>query len=198
MDKIVRNSILNEMNGGGLKDLYMRSIFQLYNFKRIFKEVKEHGQDFTDFNVNFSLLEDKQIQNEMMNKQKDVSSQVGSAKDGSKQGSRQALYQEGQGVSGVSVKVEEIDQKVEASFQEMCDFYKVTVEQVRKYQAILNKRVQMIEHVVDYHFLDIKVILINEELEMHGADDQEKQLVALEMDRKLSDLTYLEKLNKII
>lgn len=56
----------------------------------------------------------------------------------------------------------------------------------------------MIEHVVDYHFLDIKVILINEELEMHGADDQEKQLVALEMDRKLSDLTYLEKLNKII
>jgi len=80
----------------------------------------------------------------------------------------------------------------------MCDFYKVTVEQVRKYQAILNKRVQMIEHVVDYHFLDIKVILINEELEMHGADDQEKQLVALEMDRKLSDLTYLEKLNKII
>lgn len=80
----------------------------------------------------------------------------------------------------------------------MCDFYKVTVEQVRKYQAILNKRVQMIEHVVDYHFMDIKVILINEELEMHGADDQEKQLVALEMDRKLSDLTYLEKLNKII
>lgn len=80
----------------------------------------------------------------------------------------------------------------------MCDFYKVTVEQVRKYQAILNKRVQMIEHVVDYHFLDIKVILINEELEMHGTDDQEKQLVALEMDRKLSDLTYLEKLNKII
>lgn len=59
MDKIVRNSILNEMNGGGLKDLYMRSIFYLYNFKRIFKEVKEHGQDFADFNVNFSLLEDK-------------------------------------------------------------------------------------------------------------------------------------------
>lgn len=80
----------------------------------------------------------------------------------------------------------------------MCDFYKVTVEQVRKYQAILNKRVQMIEHVIDYHFLDIKVILINEELEMHGEDDQEKQLVALEMDRKLCDLTYLEKLNKII
>ena len=79
----------------------------------------------------------------------------------------------------------------------MCDFYKVTVEQVRKYQAILNKRVQMIEHVIDYHFLDIKVILINEELEMHGEDDQEKQLVALEMDRKLCDLTYLEKLNKI-
>jgi len=56
----------------------------------------------------------------------------------------------------------------------------------------------MIEHVIDYHFLDIKVILINEELEMHGDDDQEKQLVALEMDRKLCDLTYLEKLNRII
>jgi len=56
----------------------------------------------------------------------------------------------------------------------MCDFYKVTVEQVRKYTAILNKRVQMIEHVIDYHFLDVKVILINEELDMHGEDDQEK------------------------
>lgn len=59
----------------------------------------------------------------------------------------------------------------------MCDFYRVSADEVRKYQAILNKRVQMIEHVVDYHFDALKRILITEELEMHGSDDQEMMLV---------------------
>ena len=58
MHQLSKTSILNEMNGGNLKDFYMRAIFELYNFKRIFQEVNPVGQSVHEFNINFSLLED--------------------------------------------------------------------------------------------------------------------------------------------
>lgn len=38
----------------------------------------------------------------------------------------------------------------------MCQFYNVTTDQVKQYQAILNKRVQMVESVIDQHFDVVK------------------------------------------
>lgn len=67
MTHLSKTVLLNEMNGGNLKDFYMRSIFQLYNFKRMFQEINPVGQSVNEFNINFSLLEDNQIKNEIMN-----------------------------------------------------------------------------------------------------------------------------------
>ena len=67
MKRLTRSSLLNELNGYDLKDFYMRAIFELYNFKRIFKEVNQAGHSVHEFNVNFSLLEDNQIKNDIMN-----------------------------------------------------------------------------------------------------------------------------------
>ena len=50
--------------------------------------------------------------------------------------------------NGSAVEVEE----VENIFKDMCEFYQVTTDQVKKYTAILNKRVHMVEMVIDNHF----------------------------------------------
>lgn len=63
MHQLSKTSILNEMNGANLKDFYMRSIFQLYNFKRMFQEGYNQSPSVHEFNINFSLLEDNQIKN---------------------------------------------------------------------------------------------------------------------------------------
>jgi hypothetical protein len=66
MRHLSKTSILNEMNAGNLKDFYMRSIFELYNFKRMFQEGYHKSQTEHEFNINFSLLEDNQIKNQVM------------------------------------------------------------------------------------------------------------------------------------
>lgn len=67
MKQLTKSSLLNELNGFDLKDFYMRSIFVLYNFRRMFQDVNPVGQSVHEFNINFSLLEDNQIKNEIMN-----------------------------------------------------------------------------------------------------------------------------------
>lgn len=67
MKQLTKSSLLNELNGFDLKDFYMRAIFELYNFRRMFQEVNPAGQSVHEFNINFSLLEDNQIKNEIMN-----------------------------------------------------------------------------------------------------------------------------------
>lgn len=175
------------MNGGNLKDFYMRSIFQLYNFKRMFQEVNPVGQSVHEFNINFSLLEDNQIKNEIMNAVKHAS-EINSKR------SEQAMSNPRDADS--AVKVEEVADKAEHIFKDMCDFYQVTTDQVKKYQAVLNKRVHMIENVIDQHFNVVKQILIKEELEDHDEGNQNN--IKKELLRKLDDITYLEKLNYII
>lgn len=64
-----------------------------------------------------------------------------------------------------AVKVEEVADKAEHVFKDMCDFYQVTMDQVKKYQAILNKRVHMVENVIDQHFNIVKQLMIKEELD---------------------------------
>ena len=56
-----------------------------------------------------------------------------------------------EGDNGPAVQVEEVE-KVEHIFKDMCGFYQVTPDQVKKYEAILNKRVHMAEMVIDNHF----------------------------------------------
>lgn len=97
--------------------------------------------------------------------------------------------------NGSAVRVEEVD-KVEHIFKDMCDFYQVTADQVKKYEAILNKRVHMIEMVIDNHFRVVQHLLLREELDC--LEDGNKTNMKKEMLRKLQDLTYLEKLNYII
>ena len=97
--------------------------------------------------------------------------------------------------NGSAVQVEEVD-KVEHIFKDMCDFYQVTPDQVKKYEAILNKRVHMVEMVIDNHFRTVQQVIIKEDLDAH--DDVNKTNLKKEMSRKLQDLTYLEKLNYII
>lgn len=67
MKQLTRSSLLNELNGLDLKDYYMRSIFVLYNFRRMFGDANPAGRSVHEFNVNFSLLEDNQIKNDIMN-----------------------------------------------------------------------------------------------------------------------------------
>lgn len=97
--------------------------------------------------------------------------------------------------NGSAVRVEEVD-KVEHIFKDMCDFYQVTADQVKKYEAILNKRVHMIEMVIDNHFRVVQHLLLREELDC--LEDGNKTNMKKEMLRKLQDLTYLEKLNYIV
>jgi hypothetical protein len=66
--------------------------------------------------------------------------------------------------NGSAVQVEEVE-KVEHMFKDMCGFYQVTPEQVKKYEAILNKRVHMAETVIDNHFGIIKQLIIKEDLD---------------------------------
>lgn len=188
MTQLSKTSILNEMNGGNLKDFYMRSIFQLYNFKRMFQEVNPVGQSVNEFNINFSLLEDNQIKNEIMNAVKQAS------EINSKRSELGPNLKDADPDS--AVKVEEVADKAEYIFKDMCDFYQVTTDQVKKYQAILNKRVHMIENVIDQHFNVVKQLMIKEELD--GYEEGHHTTIKKELLRKLEDITYLEKLNYII
>lgn len=94
------------------------------------------------------------------------------------------------------MRVEEVADKAEHIFKDMCDFYQVTTDQVKKYQAILNKRVHMIENVIDRHFSVVKQIMIKAELA--DRDEAQGSTAKKELLRKLDDITYLEKLNYII
>lgn len=97
--------------------------------------------------------------------------------------------------NGSAVQVEEVE-RVEHLFKDMCDFYQVTPDQVKKYEAILTKRVHMVEMVIDSHFQTIKNYIIKEDLDGH--EDANNTNIKEEMRRKLQDLTYLEKLNYVI
>ena len=94
--------------------------------------------------------------------------------------------------NGSAVQVEE----VENIFKDMCEFYQVTTDQVKKYTAILNKRVHMIEMVIDNHFDVIQQLIIRDQLQ--DVDENNQYNAKKEIIRKLQDLTYLEKLNHII
>lgn len=84
--------------------------------------------------------------------------------------------------NGSAVQVEEVD-KEEHIFKDMCDFYKVTTDQVKKYEAILNKRVHMVEMVIDNHFRTVQNLIINESVDQE--DDANKTNIRKEMGRKL-------------
>lgn len=94
--------------------------------------------------------------------------------------------------NGSAVQIEE----VENIFKDMCEFYQVTTDQVKKYTAILNKRVHMIEMVIDNHFDVIQQLIIREQLQ--DVEENNQSNAKKEIIRKLQDLTYLEKLNHII
>lgn len=188
MKRLTKSSLLNELNGFDLKDFYMRAIFELYNFKRIFKDVNPVGQSVHEFNVNFSLLEDNQIKNDIMNAVKQQS------EINTKNNNGQQIDQnnEMEMKNGSAVQIEE----VENIFKDMCEFYQVTTDQVKKYTAILNKRVHMIEMVIDNHFDVIQQLIIREQLQ--DVEENNQSNAKKEIIRKLQDLTYLEKLNHII
>lgn len=67
MKRLLKTSYLNELNGEDLRDFYMRSIFQLSKFKRLFQELRNHEADsIHDFKIDFSILEDQKINNDKM------------------------------------------------------------------------------------------------------------------------------------
>jgi hypothetical protein len=51
--------------------------------------------------------------------------------------------------------------------QEICDFNKITVEECKRYQNILRKRIEVIELAIDYHFQTMKNFLIRNETLQH-------------------------------
>ena len=61
-------------------------------------------------------------------------------------------------------KDQEIDENI---LEEICEFTKITVEECKRFENILRKRIEVIEITIDYHFQTLKNFLIRNETLQH-------------------------------